>query len=165
MISKELMRELYFQDLPKEDMCPNCKGPLDSVDSDHYLPHSPLRCVDYFEVIVKRLELIIQRTSDATTKFFKATRPWRMEESKHNKLAEIISRERAENAVPLNDCSGRVYSKDEREDIIRYVISGAEIQRDKLSSRTVAYHYMTQLELDLLDVGNLRNEVSPDSRK
>ena len=44
---------------------------------------------------------------------------------------DIITRERAEAAVPLHDCSGREYTKDEREDIIRYVIWGAEIQRDK----------------------------------
>jgi len=42
----------------------------------------------------------------------------------------IISREQAEAAVPLKDCSGRTYSANEREDIIRYVLEGAEIQRD-----------------------------------
>ncbi len=45
-------------------------------------------------------------------------------------MYEVISRERAESAVPLVDCSGRVYPEDEREDLIRYVIYGAEIQRD-----------------------------------
>jgi len=45
-------------------------------------------------------------------------------------IPPIISRNRAEDAVPLKDCSGRVYSPDEREDIIRYVLEGAEIQRD-----------------------------------
>ena len=42
----------------------------------------------------------------------------------------LVSRVRAESAVPLDDCSGRAYSIDEREDIIRYVLEGAEIQRD-----------------------------------
>ena len=49
-----------------------------------------------------------------------------------NELAlELISRERAESAVPLEDCSGQEYSRDEREDLIRCLIYGAEIQRDK----------------------------------
>lgn len=106
---------------------------------------------------VERLELIISKSEEATAKFFNATNNWRMEES------ELISRERAEAAVPLVDCSNRAYSKDEREDIIRYVIEGAEIQRDTLNLRTVAYHYMTQLELDLLDVHNLKSNVNSDS--
>lgn len=42
----------------------------------------------------------------------------------------LITRKRAEEAVPLTDCSGREYSIDEREDIIRYVLLGIEIQRD-----------------------------------
>ena len=42
----------------------------------------------------------------------------------------LISRERAESAVGLIDCSGRKYDKDEREDLIRTIIDGAEIQRD-----------------------------------
>lgn len=42
----------------------------------------------------------------------------------------LISRERAESAVPLEDCSGRKYDKDEREDLIRTLIDGSEIQRD-----------------------------------
>lgn len=42
----------------------------------------------------------------------------------------LISIARAESAVPLVDCSGRKYGKDEREDLIRTVIDGAEIQRD-----------------------------------
>ena len=42
----------------------------------------------------------------------------------------LITRAKAESAVPLQDCSGRNYTKEEREDIIRYVIWGAEIQRD-----------------------------------
>ncbi len=43
----------------------------------------------------------------------------------------MISRERAEQAVPFMDCGGRLYGADEREDLIRYVLWGAEIQRDK----------------------------------
>lgn len=44
---------------------------------------------------------------------------------------ELMSRERAEGLVPLTDCSGREYGKDEREDIIRYVLLGAEMQMFK----------------------------------
>ena len=44
---------------------------------------------------------------------------------------ELISRKRAEEAVPLIDCSGRKYDEGEREDIIRYVQEGAELQRDR----------------------------------
>ena len=40
-----------------------------------------------------------------------------------------VSRARAEQAVPVADCSGRVYAPDEREDIVRYVLLGAELQR------------------------------------
>lgn len=43
----------------------------------------------------------------------------------------LISRERAELAVGTVDCSGRTFDPDEREDLIRYVLEGAEIQRDK----------------------------------
>lgn len=43
---------------------------------------------------------------------------------------KLIGRTRAEASVPLFDCSGRVYPNDEREDLIRYVLEGAEIQRD-----------------------------------
>ena len=43
----------------------------------------------------------------------------------------LISRARAESAVPSVDCSGRMYSKDECEDLIRTLIYGAEIQRDQ----------------------------------
>ena len=43
----------------------------------------------------------------------------------------LISRAKAEKAVPLEDCSGRKFTPNEREDIIRYVIWGAEIQRDQ----------------------------------
>ena len=40
-----------------------------------------------------------------------------------------ISRTQAEGAVPPTDCSGRQYTPDEREDLIRYVLLGAEMQR------------------------------------
>lgn len=42
----------------------------------------------------------------------------------------VINRARAEKAVSLKDCSGREYTPDEREDIIRYLLLGAEMQRD-----------------------------------
>lgn len=42
----------------------------------------------------------------------------------------LITRKRAEKAVPLTDCSGKKYEDWLREDIIRYVQEGAEIQRD-----------------------------------
>lgn len=42
----------------------------------------------------------------------------------------LISRKTAEFAVGLIDCSGRKYGKDEREDLVRTLIYGAEIQRD-----------------------------------
>lgn len=42
----------------------------------------------------------------------------------------LISRERAEFAVPLVDCFGQKFSKGEREDLIGTLIDGAEIQRD-----------------------------------
>ena len=47
-----------------------------------------------------------------------------------NMRFNLLRRARVESAVPLQDCSGRNYTKEEREDIIRYVIWGAEIQRD-----------------------------------
>ncbi len=43
----------------------------------------------------------------------------------------LISRESAERHVPFEDCGGLKYDDDLREDIIRYVLVGAEIQRDK----------------------------------
>ena len=42
----------------------------------------------------------------------------------------LISRARAESAVPLEDCSEQKFSKDEREDLIGTLVDGAEIQRD-----------------------------------
>lgn len=54
-----------------------------------------------------------------------------MKKSENEIALPLISRKRAENAVPLTDCGGNEYDEDLREDIIRYVISGAEIQRDK----------------------------------
>ena len=53
-----------------------------------------------------------------------------MKKGENEVALPLITRARAEFAVPLEDCSGRKYSKDEREDIIRYLILGAEIQRD-----------------------------------
>ena len=43
----------------------------------------------------------------------------------------LILRDRAESAVGLVDCGDRPYEEIEREDMIRYVLLGAEIQRDK----------------------------------
>ena len=43
----------------------------------------------------------------------------------------LIPRGATERAVPTEDCSGYTYSSDEREDLIRYVLVGAEIQRDR----------------------------------
>lgn len=43
----------------------------------------------------------------------------------------IISRERAEFSVPKTDCGGRKYTPVEWEDNVRYLLEGAEIQRDK----------------------------------
>ncbi len=66
---------------------------------------------------------------------------------------EIIDRARRENAVPLTDCSGRDYGADEREDIIRYVFEGAEIQRDtdidQLIKAGVRAGYTTRTEAGL----------------
>jgi len=42
----------------------------------------------------------------------------------------IIERARAESAVPPDDCSGRKFTPDEREDLVRAILDGAEIQRD-----------------------------------
>ena len=44
---------------------------------------------------------------------------------------ELISRERAERAVPIKDCSGQVTDGAIREDFIRYLLYGAEIQMEK----------------------------------
>lgn len=43
----------------------------------------------------------------------------------------LISRERAKFSIPETDCSGRKYTPDEREDLVRTIIDGAETQRDK----------------------------------
>lgn len=51
--------------------------------------------------------------------------------NKQDEEFPLISRERAEFAVPKTDCSGREYTPDEWEDNVRYVLYGAEIQRDK----------------------------------
>ena len=42
----------------------------------------------------------------------------------------IITREKVNWAIPTEDCSGRRYTESEREDLIRYMIWAAEIQRD-----------------------------------
>ena len=46
------------------------------------------------------------------------------------KILPIVSRERIEDAVAIKDCSGKQISPDLREDIIRYCLFAAEIQRD-----------------------------------
>ena len=56
----------------------------------------------------------------------------------------IISREKVESAVPLEDCGGRKYPDWEREDIIRYMLFAAEIQRD----RDIEY-YQSQSNINL----------------
>jgi len=43
---------------------------------------------------------------------------------------QVISRKKVEEAIPLQDCSGREIPADEREDIIRHALWVAEIQRD-----------------------------------
>ena len=43
----------------------------------------------------------------------------------------LISRERAESAIPDTDCSGRKFTPSEWEDLVRTIVHGAEIQRDK----------------------------------
>jgi len=42
----------------------------------------------------------------------------------------IITRNRIQKAVPNCDCAGRKYPKEEREDLVRYMLLAAEIQRD-----------------------------------
>ena len=39
---------------------------------------------------------------------------------------------RARELVPDTDCSGRVYGREEKEDIARFMIEGAEYQRDRM---------------------------------
>lgn len=48
---------------------------------------------------------------------------------------ELISRQRAQEVIPSNDCSGREYTTNEREDLVRYILLGAEMQlaHDKLT--------------------------------
>ena len=53
-------------------------------------------------------------------------------------LPAVISRARAESAVPLEDCSGHIFTPDEREDLVRYVLYGAEIQRDDMIGKGLA---------------------------
>lgn len=59
---------------------------------------------------------------------------------------KLISRERAESAVGLKDCSGRMYGKDEREELIRCLIYGAEIQRDKDFEEMLRRYDTTEFE-------------------
>ncbi len=54
-----------------------------------------------------------------------------MKEMFHDRF-RAVSRKRAECCVPHVDCSGRRYSDDEWEDLVRYVIEGAEVQWDLL---------------------------------
>jgi len=54
---------------------------------------------------------------------------------KENKMIREVTREEAESAVFPTDCSGRKYSPDEREDLIRYVLLGAEMQRGEIVFR------------------------------
>jgi len=42
----------------------------------------------------------------------------------------LVGHTKAKRVTPLSDCSGKKYSKDEREDIARYILLGAELQRD-----------------------------------
>lgn len=44
----------------------------------------------------------------------------------------LISKVRAKKAVPTYDCSGKKLTHNEREDIARYILEGAEIQRDTI---------------------------------
>lgn len=60
-----------------------------------------------------------------------------MKKSENEIALPLISRKRAESGVGLGDCAGRVYGKDEREDLIRCLIYGAEMQRDKDFEKTL----------------------------
>jgi len=42
----------------------------------------------------------------------------------------LLTRRQAEALVPTTDCSGRKYTDEEREDIIRYILLAAELQRE-----------------------------------
>jgi len=54
----------------------------------------------------------------------------KVKELKQTKIPPLVSVQRIERAVPLQDCSGRKYSEWEREDIVRYMLQAAEMQRD-----------------------------------
>lgn len=76
----------------------------------------------------------------------------------------LISRKRAEQAVPERDCSGTRwddYFDGLREDIIRFVICGAEIQRDHtfydFQPPTALPHYLSVVSREALD--NLRERL------
>lgn len=63
-----------------------------------------------------------------------------------------ISRVEAESAIPPHDCSGRLLGEDEREDLIRSVLLGAEMQRGEIQIRTEKE--IGQLLKDLKGIGN-----------
>ncbi len=44
----------------------------------------------------------------------------------------LLTLERARELVPGTDCSDRVYSSEEKEDIARFMVQGAEYQRDRM---------------------------------
>ena len=46
------------------------------------------------------------------------------------KIPSLLTKERIQKAIPPEDCSGRIYPDWEKEDITRYMILAAEIQRD-----------------------------------
>lgn len=51
--------------------------------------------------------------------------------SKQEKAMPLIKEERALLAIPDTDCGGHPFSANEKEDIKRYILDGAEMQRDK----------------------------------
>jgi len=42
--------------------------------------------------------------------------------------SSVLTRDRMQNAIPFEDCSSRVYSEQEREDLVEYMILAAEMQ-------------------------------------
>ena len=48
------------------------------------------------------------------------------------KKPPLVTLEKMRTVVPLEDCSGRKYPKWECEDIARYMVQGAEMQRDDI---------------------------------
>ncbi|KKL13442.1 hypothetical protein LCGC14_2525710, partial [marine sediment metagenome] len=57
--------------------------------------------------------------------------PWKVSVVLENGELPLISRKRAESAVGERDCGERIFEAEEKEDNIRWVLHGAEIQRDK----------------------------------